>query len=479
MDARERQFAEIAVELGFVTAADIDGCARSGSSKPLGQQFLERGAMTFEQVSRVIEVQKQRYLELGGWTPPPSRPAGRVTTARKIDLFGQLAVARGYITAAQLDECIAELQEASARGAKIAIGQILVRRRYLSTERFLEILKLQERSLLRCEKCGTRYEGATPQDPRCSVCGGPLGVTTTQIEATVRAEGQPAVTPFGAGPAPQVEPGEVLGRYEILEEIGRGGMGVVFKARHRDLRRIVAVKVLRGEGADETGVKRFYREARTAASLRHGNIVAVHDVGVERGLHYIAMDWIEGERLDALLGQNRIGLREGARILGQVARALHFAHQASIVHRDVKPGNVMIDRTGRAFVLDFGLAKTMGGATMLTRTGSFLGTPFYMSPEQVEGNTSTVGPRSDIYALGVMAFEVATGEVPFTGSTAMEVYQKIVNAPAPRPSSRQPGLPAEFDRLVLRALEKDPRKRHATAEEFADELVRVARPEGA
>jgi hypothetical protein len=289
-------------------------------------------------------------------------------------------------------------------------------------------------------------------------------------------------------------PDNLLGRYVRLRQLGAGGMGVVWLAWDRQLRRLVALKLLSGPGGapadshDTSGdeIKRFYREAQTAAKLRHPNIVPIFDVGREkdaagRTLYYIAMEYIDGPTLD------RAGLpvRRVLEVMRDIARAVHYAHQQGIVHRDLKPLNIMLDAGGRPTVMDFGLAKQSNVASSLSATGSVVGTPAFMPPEQARGVSSDVNARSDVYALGATLYALVTGRPPYSGGGAMEILEALVARDPPRPRSLNPKLHVDIETIVLRAMERDPMRRYLSAEDFALDLHRylegepiLARPAG-
>jgi len=269
-----------------------------------------------------------------------------------------------------------------------------------------------------------------------------------------------------AEPAPDRPPPQV-GRYRILREIGRGGAAVVYEAEDAELRRRVALKVLRDADTDPTVLERLKREAAILAGLLHPNIVGVHEVGSTEGLPFIAMDLIEGRTLAELLREGAPPLPELLRMLRDAARAAAFAHSKGIVHRDLKPGNVLVEKGGRVLLTDFGLAHADSFLTKLTRSRAVMGTPQYMAPEQVEGRTAEIGPRTDVYALGVMLYEALAGALPFPGETAAVVYQKILKDD-PLPPGAVPALQA----VCLRALEKEPARRYPSADAFADDLDR-------
>jgi len=260
---------------------------------------------------------------------------------------------------------------------------------------------------------------------------------------------------------------KTLGQFQITRELGRGGMAVVYQAYQPALQRYVAIKVLPPQlGLDPDFVTRFRHEAIAAARLKHPNIVTVYDVGSEGGVNYIVMELIDGESLASVIRQSgAMPLERAGRILGQVAVALDYAHAQGFVHRDIKPGNVMLGAGDHVTLMDFGIAKALSG-TRLTQTGATIGTPEYMSPEQVRG--AGVDHRSDIYSLGIVAYEMLTGNVPFSGTTASLLY-KQVNEPPPM-EALVLRTPPHVTNAVSRALVKDPTQRFQRASEFAAAL---------
>jgi serine/threonine protein kinase len=255
--------------------------------------------------------------------------------------------------------------------------------------------------------------------------------------------------------------GQTLGRYRIVEMLGEGGMAQVFKAFQPGLERVVALKVLpEYYMRDERFLARFQREAQAIAQLSHPNILPVYDFGREGDLTYIVMQYVDGGTLKDLLGQELRFERIGD-LLGQVADALDYAHGQGILHRDVKPSNILIERGQRVLLSDFGLAKMVGSQEQITATGVGLGTPAYMSPEQGQGET--VDARTDVYALGVVLYEMTTGRVPFRAETPMAIIIKHVTAPLPLPRSINPAVPESVEQVILKALAKNKEDRYASA----------------
>ena len=286
---------------------------------------------------------------------------------------------------------------------------------------------------------------------------------------------------FGDARSQAVGPGHqvsYVGNYELLGEIARGGMGVVYKARQTTLGRIVAVKmIITGRLATEQDVQRFQIEAKAAAGLQHPNIVSIHEVGQHEGWHYFSMDYVEGRNLSVILHQDLIPPKRAATYVKQVADAIHYAHQEGILHRDLKPSNILIDTQDQIRITDFGLALRIEGGSELTRTGQIMGTPGYMPPEQAQGIRSLIGPSSDVYALGAVLYECLTGRAPFRAGSVVETIQQVIHVEAPSPRLLNPAIPRDLETICLKCLEKEPHKRYGTARLLAEDLSRFLRRE--
>lgn len=266
--------------------------------------------------------------------------------------------------------------------------------------------------------------------------------------------------------------GQTIGQYQIIEHLGRGGMADVYKAFHPGLQVYRALKVIRPEFAAEEGFKeRFQREARAVAALRHPNIVQMHDFGVHDNLYYMVMEFIEGQNLKTVLAR-RAPIRPFSEIvplLAQVAAALNYAHERGLVHRDVKPANIMLTPENQVILTDFGIARMVSGGERLTQTGTGIGTPAYMAPEQAEGRAD-LGPPADIYSLGVILYEMLTGQVPFTADTPLAVLLKVIADPVPPPQQFSPDIPNALQGVALKAIAREPSHRYATAVALVDAL---------
>jgi WD40 repeat protein/tRNA A-37 threonylcarbamoyl transferase component Bud32 len=269
-----------------------------------------------------------------------------------------------------------------------------------------------------------------------------------------------------------------FGDYELLDQIAQGGMGVVYKARQISLNRVVAVKMIRsGLLATEADVKRFAAEAEAAANLRHPGIVAIYEVGVHDGQHYYSMEYVEGRDLSQIVRDNPLSHDKSAEYMRQMAEIVEYSHSQGVLHRDLKPANVLIDATDRVRITDFGLAKRLGSDSDLTTSGQVIGTPRYMSPEQAAAQHALIGPASDVYALGSILYELLTGRAPFRSDSAVDILRQIQQEDPVRPKLLNSRLPKDLETICLRCLEKEPRRRYATAQDLADELGRLLRGE--
>jgi WD40 repeat protein len=264
-----------------------------------------------------------------------------------------------------------------------------------------------------------------------------------------------------------------FGDYEIIREIARGGMGVVFEARQISLNRKVAIKmILAGQLANETDVKRFYTEAEAAANLDHPGIVPIFEVGQHEGLHYFSMGFVEGQSLSHRLAQGPLLPRQAAELILRACEAIEYAHQRCVIHRDLKPANIQLDQTSKPRITDFGLAKRLQTDSGLTGSGQIMGTPSYMPPEQVGGKRGDVGPTADVYALGATLYCALTGRPPFQAATAMDtVIQVVSDEPVP-PRRLNATVPRDLETICLKCLEKASKRRYGSARGLADELGR-------
>jgi serine/threonine protein kinase len=281
--------------------------------------------------------------------------------------------------------------------------------------------------------------------------------------------------PAGADAATTVLPS--LPSYEVLRELGRGGMGVVYQARQLGFNRLVALKmILSGSYAGDDERDRFRIEAEAVARLQHPNIVQVHEVGEHEGKPFFSMEFCPGGGLDKKLNGTPLPPKEAAALVETLARAMQAAHDKGVIHRDLKPANVLLAEDGAPKILDFGLAKKLDEEG-LTATGAVMGTPSYMAPEQAAGKTRDIGPGTDVYALGAILYECLTGRPPFKGPTTLDTLAQVLADEPVRPRQLQPTTPRDLETICLKCLEKQPGRRYGTAAELADDLGRWQRGE--
>lgn len=386
--------------------------------------------------------------------------------------LGSMAVARGWLTREQLAECL-ELQKSRSGGAPRAglLGEILLEKNYLTPERLQWLLLHQERYIIECPHCKARL--LAPELPpgtktHCTKCK--KGMVLAGPGQPPRPTDDPAPPP--APPSPPGDPmiGREIGGYRVEGKLGAGGMGIVYKARQIALDRTVALKFLKADGdAAPDFIERFKREAQAAARLNHANIIQVHDAGHEGGTLFFSMEFVEGETLSSILDrQGRIPPTKALRIVREVAKALAYAHGHGVIHRDIKPDNILLTKDGHVKLADLGLAKVkdVGDAhKSLTLSGEVMGTPYYMSPEQTK-DTRSVDARSDVYSLGATFYRMVTGEPPFPGESPFEVMAKIQRGPAPNANERFPDVPWVFGQLIAKMMAQEPADRFQSAAEF-------------
>jgi eukaryotic-like serine/threonine-protein kinase len=391
--------------------------------------------------------------------------------------------------ARQVDAICRKFEADWRAGLRPAIGDYLgdvAEECWLTLRAELEAL---EKELLQADETaagrepGSIEEAATisPGPPKTPILGDPH--TLVHEEATLPPTDQPHLlhdqpTAAVLGQDPPATPGaskpnriRYFGDYEILRELARGGMGVVFQARQVSLNRRVALKmILAGQLATDIDVKRFYTEAEAAANLDHPGIVPIFEVGQHEGQHYFSMGFVEGQSLAQRLADGPLPPREAATLLVSVAEAIEYAHGHGVIHRDLKPANILLDRNGYPRVTDFGLAKKLEGDSGLTGSGQIMGTPSYMPPEQAGGKRGDVGPKADVYALGATLYALVTGRPPFQASTPMDtVLQVISDEPVP-PRRLNGSIPLDLETICLKCLEKEQGKRYVSAADLGEDL---------
>ncbi len=480
--------ARLALERGLVTQEQLAGALAEQAADPrgasLGEILGRRGWIGPADLEGLLAERKKRIGEAFELSDSKLEEA----------LLGRLLVRQGLITERQLYECLGD-QAALAEQGKPAprLGELLARKKYLAGA--LPGPAAEEQVGLFCARCGARYR-TSGYDPEgkysCRKCRGPL-LPGGESETT-------GLLPVSRAPLPE-DVVEALkdpsnryadGRYLRVREVGRGGMGVVWKAWQTDLERYVAIKQMTPALWSETEQKRFLREAQTAARLSHPNIATVYDTGVHEGKSWIAMEFIEGDPLSTFTtsvpgavtrhgpperrSSKLLPLRHALEVLKEAAEAVEFAHQKGVIHRDLKPHNLMLSRGGgRVYVMDFGLARPVQTRDGITLGDSILGTPPYMSPEQARGDA--LDRRTDVYSLGAVLYFLLAGRPPFQGNSPAETLMLVLAEDPEPPRTLNPGVPPDLEKICLKALSKDRHRRYESAKAFAEDLGRFLKGE--
>ncbi len=469
---------KLALQKGLLTSAQLKEClaeqaalSRSGQKRPLGVLMVSRGLMKDEDLLDLLEEQRRYLAERANYAQ-----------VRKEDfLFGQILLKQGIATSEEINAALRAQADAAERGEMPVprLGQFLMDMGVSDEKTIERTLKIQYKTLYECPGCTLRYnlvEARPEKQYRCRKCGAILvpkppggGVKADEsaygLKLEVAENLPPEVVEAERSPANRFD------RYVLLEEIGRGGMGTVYRAYQKELKRTVAIKLLRP--GDEETRERFIREAQTAGRLKHPGIVSVYEIGRAREVPYLAMEYVDGKPLDRL---GRLPAKKACQILRDVANAVQYAHEKGVIHRDLKPQNILIDKDGRACVTDFGLAREVARGKDLTLSGVVVGTPAYMSPEQAQGVRDLDG-RSDVASLGAVLYELLTGVQPYAGSTALDVALAVIHKDAVPLRRLAPTVPAELEAVCMKALDKNRDHRYLTARAFAEDLQRFVEGE--
>jgi serine/threonine protein kinase len=328
-----------------------------------------------------------------------------------------------------------------------------------------------------CRKCGATIPPDSPQQS-CGAClletglgllaDEPVAGVDSSAEASAKADDPGCASPMLMD----------FGDYELLEQIGRGGQGVVFRARQKSLNRTVALKIIGlGQWATKAHLKRFRLEAEAAARLEHPGIVPIHEVGERDGSCYFSMKFVEGGQLDEVAKREPMAIRPAVELIAKVARTVHYAHEHGILHRDIKPGNILLDAKGEPHLTDFGLARLVESESSVTHTLDVLGTPSYMAPEQAVGNNAHVTSATDVYGLGAVLYQLLTGQPPFAGGTTYETIKLLLDTEPRQPRLLNPKIDRDLSTICLKCLEKDPKRRYSSALALAEDLEHWLRHE--
>jgi len=482
-------FGRLAVRQGMVTrdqVREVLAVQDRDPSRRIGELLFERFYLSASGLDRLLDLQVQAF---GG-------------ADNSGELLGRLVAERRLATEFQVRDALrlqGRMVEAGLSPVP-RLGEILVKRGVLTRDALAAALELQNFMHYRCPQCGSRI-GIHPEPQRspviCPQCRAEVPQLFAKMASALHHVLDEATEAQAVEIPPDVlgaadDPKRQFGKYVLVSEIGRGGAGVVYRAWQRDCNRIVALKQLphmeESPGPEQQrtpyghaeAVKRFFSEARAIAELDHPNIVRIYDYGVAEQTFYYTMPFIEGGSLDALLhGPSRSGdalpahqlpLKLSLGLVRTIARALDYAHQRGVVHRDIKPGNILLDRDQKPWLIDFGLAKVMRLGDPAYLKGIILGTPYYMAPEQAVGDMELVDAQSDIYSLGAVLYELLSGLYPFAGLKSELVFAELLTRTPDPVEQIDPGVPRELCRIVRTAMAREKKDRYARAADFAEEV---------
>lgn len=455
MDTRqELLLGKLAVAAKMITKEQLKHCIDLQKQKesPLARIFLQQKLVNHHNLSVLLEKYFREIEETG-----MKEPGEDLVLCR-------LLLKNNHVSPAIVEEVFVQKRMTP----KSSMGELLVKKHCVAAEKILDAYLTLEKETIGCPGCEKQFRlvRLSPgKKLRCKHCKTMFHVPTVEHEAGHHSSKRISL-------AETTRP-ESYGDYEVLEEIAEGGMGVIYRAQKKATGQVVALKVLReAHRSSHEAKERFKREAWLLKQKlsKHKNIVAVYDVGIADDVPYFAMEFITGKPLSEVIEGEVLSIDKTVTILIKLCDGMHYAHSEGIVHRDLKPSNILLNSQEEPQITDFGLAKCVDSMTLVTRTGAMLGTPYYMSPEQAKGQLGLVGPRSDIYSLGVIFYEMLTGRKPFIGETAVEIYQNILTTPPVPPSKVNHKIPKQLDKICMRCLEKNPFHRYKTAEEFAGDL---------
>jgi formylglycine-generating enzyme required for sulfatase activity/tRNA A-37 threonylcarbamoyl transferase component Bud32 len=486
---------KMAVLEGLVTEEQVVECMELLAQRPhlsLGQIFVEKEYLTSEQLKKLITRQRQALRRQQTKSDAPPEPG----------LFGQVALRLGYVTQADLQHALRiQLDDPEH---KRRLGEVLVELGALTIEQVKEILERQDKVGVACTRCRAEYNFPkdkirTLEQVACFRCGGKLAVsqapravfteemktmvveppgkkkksaddTSFTVQAPAEGDDTDPDDPFGA--IVDIK-NSVIGDYHILDKLGEGGMGAVYKALHTTIKREVALKIMpKAIDPDDVRIRRFFTEAESLGRLAHPNIVQIFNVGQIESYYFIEMELVDGGDLRNLIHEKQaFSVEEALPIMKEICRGVALAHEKEIVHRDIKPANVLLTRDGQCKIADFGIAKDLAVQSHLTHDGALMGTPDYMSPEQCRGLAVTLA--SDVYSLGAVFYHMLTGKRPFTAKDPMMIVLQHMNKEVVPPRRHAPDLPVSYSNIVERMLAKNPKERYGDAGEVLEVIEQV------
>lgn len=388
----------------------------------------------------------------------------RHLSPESVDLGENLVLCRLIISYQLIKpQLLQQLVEFHKKNPAISLGRLVVEQKLIPIVKFFELYAQIPNATMSCPGCQKEFRlmSLTPgKKLRCKNCK-----TIFEVPSIEEEVGQYLGCPT------KLKQEEMFAGYEILEEIAQGGMGIIYRVQKRSTGQIMALKVLREKlRQSEEAKHRFSREAKALSKLKHPNIVSIVDIGIENEVPYFTMDFIDGKPLTEFTTNQRLSVLQIIDLIIKICDGLEHAHQMGIIHRDIKPSNILLDQNGEPHITDFGLAKCMENASMVTRSNTTLGTAYYMPPEQARGQTGLIGPRSDIYAIGVVFYELLTSKNPFQGQNTVEIYHKILTVEPTPPSSMNKEINKMLDTICMKCLKKDPFQRYQHAKDVCDAL---------
>ncbi len=505
----------IALKEELITREQLYDCLvaqERNPSKSLGAIMVSRGYLTNEDMQRVLELQKRAFEAPREDSAPTQRSA----------VLGKILMERGLVTEYRLNECLRLQGRMSELGIRPVpqLGEIMIRRGYLDKEAVENALRFQNLTTCRCPECGSAFEvpeKAEAEEQSCPKCQAKVTTLVARIDAAMRDVLDNALREHDVRVPEEVrsamdDPTRKFGKYLLLREIGRGGAGIVYKAWQQDLNKVVALKVLPHESdtgagiktpfGDMEDVKRFFNETKAHAEINHPNVVPILDFGRHENHFFYTMQYISGITLDGVVREGLdedsfradpsklseeesdeqrhqtmriikgkgMPLRMALGIIRDVALAVENVHQHGVYHRDIKPGNILIDWSGKPWLMDFGLAKVTRLGDSAYVKGVVMGTPHYMPPEQAAGDMEQVDHLSDIYSLGAVLYELVGGQPPFSDKSAEKVLEVLTRESPESVRTHVPDLPEPLVIVIEKAMARDPQRRYLSAKAFAEDL---------